>query len=870
MGFSLAQRVATSEVARTLKTRGLVSGPRTKAGDNHRAPSWSLLVACGCFMLGTTAPTGHCHDAVILQAPFLGYELGLDPVAIQSCDLNGDGHLDLLVGNEHTWNFADSTSITILLGGNGPAVFAPGPRISALPYSGWAAAGDVTGDGVTDVVTHSRPESSGFVLVVYPGTEGGNFGSPVSTPISFFLRRFALGDLDGDERLDLVGLSAVPGRIAVFLGDGEGRFSLSTEYFTSGNSPRDVVLDDFDRDGDLDAVIAGNDSKLIVHLGDGDGAFAPGVEYPSGQLPADLVVTDLNGDLTPDVAVVSTSSPSVWLYVGSGTGGFAPLGSIALSQQSFAIAAGDFDDDGATDLAVTGWRTIQILHGHGDGSFEHGSVLPCGAEPLGLVSGDFDEDGHLDLIAANQNYHFDMVRGEACLYLGHGDATFGNGVLRYQGILNLTALPRGDFNGDGLDDLVMSSAYSDTILVFLGRSDGALEAQPWILDPHRAYRADCADLNHDGRDDLVTMRSDSLAVRVADETMLFNAPIYYSAGAYEMVLGFVDDDLHTDVMMLAIDNSGTYYVVSRRLGTGDGGLGPISAEWYATSPVIHNLNLGDLNNDAKSDVVYGGSTIRVSLGQGGGVFGPLVSIGASAADRIVLADLDHDGALDIVTRLNDIFGDPMSRLGVTKGRGDGTFQPTVIYEVPYGTCNLVVADFNQDGEADVAIGAPYFVSILKGQGGGVLGERQDYGIPVEGSVMTALDYNQDGWPDLAIADIASGGVTLVASIPTAGTDVGPTSSLASDLMLRVSPNPASSIVKVGFGVVEGEAVEIRILDLAGRCVWRRTSRFTRAGGQTLAWDGRSDRGERLPSGVYFVRVSSKAGSQTRRIVWMSR
>ena len=332
------------------------------------------------------------------------FSVGTGPFSVAVGDFNGDGIPDIVTANYN------SNNVTVLLGnGSGGFTAASGSPFTVGTSPASVAVGDFNGDGYTDIATANYVGNNITVLL---GNGAGAFtvasGSPFAagtSPVSV-----VVGDFNEDGIQDLAAANFNGNNVTVLLGNGYGGFTAaSAGPFAAGTGPRSLAVGDFNGDGYPDLAVANQTSSTItVLLGNGAGAFmaAAGGPFGAGSGPSGIVVGDFNADGMQDLAVAS-SAGNVTILLGNGLGGFtAATGSpFAAGAGSDSLVAGDFNGDGIQDLAVANYsaNNVTVLLGNGSGAFAAapGSPFSLGTNPDSVVAGDFNADGVLDLLAAN-------------------------------------------------------------------------------------------------------------------------------------------------------------------------------------------------------------------------------------------------------------------------------------------------------------------------------------------------------------------------------------------------------------------------------------------------------------------------------------
>src|SRR5215211_753601 len=304
-------------------------------------------------------------------------------------------------------------------------------------------------------------------------------------------------DLNGDGKLDLAGTGA--NSAAIMLGKGDGTFQAKIEYPVAGQAQH-LAAGDFNSDGRMDLVVTINtpEINLSLLLGNGDGTFKAPINFPntSGFDSPSVVATDLNNDGKLDVVIMHsiacfstpcTAAETISVMLGNGDATFQPTRELVAGQHMHWMTAGDFNRDGITDLAIGAENTqLYILMGVGDGTFvrKPAMTLVPGGDLFSASNdvdvGDFNRDGMQDLVVALGN-----GRGNVVL-LGNGDGTFRESWrITDNAVSSPLNLAVADFNGDGFQDVAraMGDGTSGLMEIANGNGDGSFQAPIRYLVP---------------------------------------------------------------------------------------------------------------------------------------------------------------------------------------------------------------------------------------------------------------------------------------------------------------------------------------------------------------------------------------------------
>lgn len=548
------------------------------------------------------------------------------------------------------------------------------------------------------------------------------------------------GQLSGSSNLPAPDPSAVPLLPVV---RASGSLLARRDAAGLGSQTQGAVSGDYNGDGRLDVIAPSFDQNVLnLFLNRGDGFFQPAqtLEVAGEGLWA-VANGDLDGDGKLDVLLSQLQSDRVAALLGDGRGGFsAPVFTDAPGFPT-GVSLADFNGDGKLDAAVSLLNSgeVLLLPNGGGGSFLTPIPLAVGSQPMSLISADFNGDGKADPLAGRPSSN--LVTLVLSQSNGHAAAVDYAG-----GETSPVAL---DLNGDNRPDLAGLSA--DKLVVRLNQGNGVLGSALMTPLPEPCDLLTSADLNRDGRPDLLAgVKSSNLVYPLlGDRQGGFQVGPANPCTTNPQAL--LSRDFSGDgIEDAAVIGNTSALTAGLLLGKGDGGWfsASVSPPQFAVNPVVS----ADFNADGRLDLAMGGfrnTSLGIAFGQGNGKFQPPVTVQmGEPVTSVSQGDLNGDGRPDLVSAQQN-----EGTVAVTLSRAGG-FAPPEVYPVEGAARQAVCADLNGDGSLDVAAlsddPAEPAIALLLNQGDGRLRPSGLVHLPASPRCLAVGDLDGRGLPDLLV------------------------------------------------------------------------------------------------------------------------
>ncbi len=680
--------------------------------------------------------------------------VGDTPVGIASGDLDGDGHIDVVVSN------AIDKNLSILMNDGSPS-FTESNYSTGTSYANYISLADVDNDGDLDIVMANQ---DGTILVM-KNYAGGNVSSVNPTYGALDIATSSDVTIKFDEAMDSGTLNASNVQV---IGSLTGLHSGSYTY-TSGDSTLTInPTNDFAAGEVITVVVSigvesaigvalerGYTSNFVVATGDG-GAFGSPTNYTAGNEPKAIAMADLNGDDDMDIITANTSADSIAVLLSNGDGTFASPVHYYGGDAPTALSVGDIDGDGNLDIvSVANESSFSLLTGNGDGTLDARVTKATAAIATEISLADIDNDGDLDVTY--------IAGSQARRQLNDGAGNFSSEWNFSSGHTNIDPI---DVDNDG--DLDFLYAYSNTIFSTLVRTKtlgvNSYSSESYSLGSTPGSIA-TGDFNGDGYIDALVTSTGKISYFQNDGDGTFAAKVDFNTSdsgiPQDISVTDIDGDGDLDVLLAHTDNDEIVAFINNGSGsfTEDGK--------YSTGDNPFAILTADINGDSIMDIVSANSeTDNISVLLGGKAL-EITSVSPSINELGISADSDinivfnqsvESGTVttSTVTATGSVSGSIAGSVSYDGGSNTATLDPTSDFIIGE-TVNVFVTT-GVTTSLGTSLSSAYQYSFnVEATGGEILQSPTDIDFINNISDLKFVDFDNDGDADLVTAESGSNG-----------------------------------------------------------------------------------------------------------------
>ncbi len=580
----------------------------------------------------------------------------------------------------------------------------------------------------------------------------------------------ASADINMDGHMDLVGV--VEGMLGWVPNDGTGAFLSPIQIDSELDDVRSIEFGELNGVAGPDILISRiNNDAIWAYPSDGNNGYGEPVIVSSSTTDAiDAKIADLDGDGLNDIVAACLNGCDVTWHKNLGSMNFG-IQTILTQDQigTYKLALGDFNDDELVDIASVGFGSddLSVFFNEGEGEFGPRQIVSENVDGASnLAVGDFNNDGNLDLCVGSENL------AAPTLFEGDGTGDFIEISLDQLGTVSNPEVYIGaDVNGDGRDDLVTASQGDNKLSVFLQKDDfsgsGTIPLVPPLIVNKPASGVNgllAFDVDLDGFNDIVS--SDPGASRITwyrqnetgpeSQLTLFEV----STGVSGIAQGPLNNDPWPDLVISNIPDS-TITIYFRE--------GPeISFQSFVLDVGLsqpYRPEVVDLDDDGDLDILLAEgweANIHIYPNNGDGTFDDRITLcnDCSLSRALAAEDLNTDGLPEIVAYIGQ-----NQQIDFFENLGNMSFGPRqVLIDGFNGARDIEFFDFDEDGDIDVFAAAIFDDRVNYAENLGGLQFAPEAEVPYNfwGPYdLEVIDADADGDEDLAMAEFFANKLRII-------------------------------------------------------------------------------------------------------------
>lgn len=655
--------------------------------------------------------------------------------AIAVADLNNDGYLDIIVGNQNDHSYVyisnrNSTFTEFTL-----------PQTRNIVVQSIAVA-DLNNDRKIDIIIGTFNDVNSIFFNQFEDDviqwEKNDIDESKEDT-----RSIAVADINHDGMIDII-VGNFGSSNKIYKNQGN-QFGTDIQTLPGDNRDRTqaIAVADVNSDNQID-IIVGNNGQNFLLLQDDRGNFNDLIPLSGNDHNTNTVAMgDLNADGHVDIVLGNDGTPNQ-ILINDGLGDFQSIQDLPGdgTTNTASISLADIDNDGYLDIVVGNdvGQNNQLLLNDSTGEFRNPFDLP--GENLGtnsIAAGDLDRNGMIEIISANSDAQNEVLWNKITDGYHNAEA-----VDLISDLTSTFSVSVGDVDGDGKLDIFFGNNDKKNKLL-INNGDGSfheMDGFPSAPNP-RTSTSIMVDIDKDGDVDIVydsVTRQIELAINMGNG-MFERKILQHDFKTVSIAAADVDNDGDVDIILGIKDGNKVL------MNQGDS-MNFVSKNLPGIART-RSIAVADVNNDGLVDIIVGNDDDdnELLLNSGDGEFNEQSLPGGKMKTQVVaLSDMNNDGFVDIIIgNLNGQANQLLLNLGTT----DGNFADSVVLGGESDkTYAIAVADLDNDGMNDIIVGNKGSKNlILLNKEGTFQSQNLPGGLSNTRSIIAA-DLNNDGMLDI--------------------------------------------------------------------------------------------------------------------------